>query len=76
MKHMNVVKKYGPGVAGFMLLVASSGAMAEVPTAATAAFTEAAADFGTLFAAGFAVLVTIVVAMAGWKYTRKLGSKL
>lgn len=65
MKHINTIKKYGPGIAGFTLLTAAGSALADADdlvTAATTALTgaeTAAWSVGGLVVAAIAVLVTI-----------------
>lgn len=76
MKFINQVKKYGAGAAISATALAPFAANAELPAAAQGAFTEMSGDFTTLFGYGFTALIVVVTAMIGWKYTKKLGSKI
>jgi len=78
-KHLNAAKKYGAGISaavGSALLLPVASVHAALPASVATGFTEMETDFESVFALAFPVLVTIVVAMIAWRYTRKFGNKL
>lgn len=78
MKHsLSLSRVNGLAAALFVSALSVVGTVhAAVPAAVATSFGEMQEDFETIFAAGFAVLAAITLAMIAWKYTRKLGNKL
>jgi len=72
---MEHLRKIG-GYCAALLVIAAVNVHAAVPASVTQGFTDLEADFESIFALAFPVLVVIVVAMLSWRYFKKLGSKV
>lgn len=76
---MEVVRnKLNAGLALVLVGVLSmvGTAHAALPAAAATAFTDMETDFEALYALAYPILITIVIAMMVWRYSRKFGNKI